>query len=558
MSRSKSMGRVTPCRRTDLLNQDKIGSEFHPTSDSFHESIIPLGLDRTLSCSWFPFKPLILLLTSTETMESIVFNERNQSDDGSTLKVPLMEPSGSLFPEAASPIVSVAPSSSEPQRGEAQPNVYRDVWAAVLFVIVQVAILVGGIREVPAVKGHAMGILGLVGISTIIALAMTILVLSVLMKFMESFLQLSIMLSMVGHLVVVIFCIWFRYYSALVTAMIFLLLSIYYVIRMQRRIPFAAANLRVALTAISLNGGILVYATAVTVVVHFVFGIFWLLTFMSQYHVREVCNNGTCDSQGSINPFILVALLFVLYWTKEVGKNVVHVTTAGVLGTYWFVPDDASTFWSPAIHDSYVRATTYSLGSICLGSLITSFLQTMRDVVHYLRHAQRRTTFGPSIILCILECMTGFLERVVSYFNKWAYVYIGLYGYDYISAGNKVMTLFLDRGWSTIINDQIVSRVLTLVSILIGLLSGCGGLLLSMAHPDWVRTFGDSASVAAFFLPALMGLGIAHIVMSVITSAVDTVVVAFAEAPLEFERNHPGLSSQLVTAWRHVYPDEFV
>jgi Plasma-membrane choline transporter len=492
-------------------------------------------------------------------MESIVFNERNPSDDGSALKVPLMEPSGSMFsegPSLQSPILSVAPSSSEPHRGEAQPNIYRDVWAAVLFLLVQIAILVGGIREVPAVKSG--GMLGLVGISTIIALLMTLLVLSILMKFMESFLQLGIMLSMIGHLVVVFFCIYFRYYAALFTAVLFLLFSIYYVIRMQRRIPFAAANLRVALTAISLNGGIMVYATAITIVVHFVFGILWLLTLMSQYHLREVCSNATCESQGTINPFILVALLFVLYWTKEVGKNVVHVTTAGVMGTYWFVPDDASTFWSPAIHDSYTRATTYSLGSICLGSLITSFLQTLRDIVHFLHHTQRRTSFGPNLILCMLECMAGFLERVVSYFNKWAYVYIGLYGYDYISAGTKVMTLFMDRGWSTIINDQIVYRVLTLVSTLIGLLSGCGGLLLSMAHPSWMSTFGDSALVIAFFLPALMGLGIAHIVMSVITSAVDTVVVAFAEAPLEFERNHPGLSSQLVTAWRHVYPDEFV
>lgn len=493
-------------------------------------------------------------------MESIVFNERNQSDDGSTLKVPLMAPSESLFSEgpSQSPILSVAPSSSEPHRGETQPNIYRDVWAAVLFVMVQIALFVCAVREITSYR--RAGLLRLMSISTGIALLTTFLVFKLLMKFMDSFLQLSIMLSMIGHLMVLLFCLSYRYYAALIPEVIFFLFSVYYVIRMQRRIPFAAANLRVALTAISLNGGLLVYAAAITMVVHILFGLIWLLAFMGQYHVDdETCSKEKgCVAESHINPFTLVALLFAFYWTKEVGKNVVHVTTAGVMGTYWFAPDEATTFWSPAIHDSYVRATSYSLGSICLGSLITSFLQTMHDIVYYLRHTLRRTTFGPSIVLCMLECMTGFLERVVSYFNKWAYVYIGLYGYDYISAGNKVMTLFMDRGWSTIINDQIVSHVLTLISILIGILSGCGGLLLCMAHPNWVHMFGENSSLAAFFLPALMGLGIAHIVMSVVTSAVDTVVVAFAEAPLEFERNHPGLSSQLVTAWRHVYPDEFV
>jgi hypothetical protein len=45
--------------------------------------------------------------------------------------------------------------------------------------------------------------------------------------------------------------------------------------------------------------------------------------------------------------------------------------------------------------------------------------------------------------------------------------------------------------------------------------------------------------------------------MSVVLSANNTVLVAFAEAPLEFERSHPGLYAQMVYAWRAVYPEEF-
>ena len=119
------------------------------------------------------------------------------------------------------------------------------------------------------------------------------------------------------------------------------------------------------------------------------------------------------------------------------------------------------------------------------------------------------------------------------------------------------MTLFVERGWTAIINDNLVVRVLNLVSLVIGALTGCVGLLLASVRPGWIEEFGSSSTLVAFSIPALIGTAMAYILMSVVASAVDTVVVAFAEAPMEFERNHPGLSSQLVAAWREVYPEEF-
>lgn len=136
-------------------------------------------------------------------------------------------------------------------------------------------------------------------------------------------------------------------------------------------------------------------------------------------------------------------------------------------------------------------------------------------------------------------------------------MYIGLYGYDYLTAGKRVMTLFSERGWTVIINDSMILRVLNLVSLMIAAMTGCIGVLLANANHSWISEFGASANATAFFVPFVVGLAVASILMNVIASAVDTVVVAFAEAPLEFERNHPGLSAQMVSAWRQCYPDEF-
>jgi len=54
----------------------------------------------------------------------------------------------------------------------------------------------------------------------------------------------------------------------------------------------------------------------------------------------------------------------------------------------------------------------------------------------------------------------------------------------------------------------------------------------------------------------VVGFLLASILMGVIESAVNTIIVCFAESPAEFERNHPILSMEMRGAWRMAYPDE--
>jgi hypothetical protein len=43
---------------------------------------------------------------------------------------------------------------------------------------------------------------------------------------------------------------------------------------------------------------------------------------------------------------------------------------------------------------------------------------------------------------------------------------------------------------------------------------------------------------------------------SLVSSAVNTVIVCYAEAPAEFQQNHPQLSEQMRISWRQAYPVE--
>lgn len=44
---------------------------------------------------------------------------------------------------------------------------------------------------------------------------------------------------------------------------------------------------------------------------------------------------------------------------------------------------------------------------------------------------------------------------MIQYFNQWAFVFVGLYGYNFLESGKNVINLFKTRGWTTIITDQV-------------------------------------------------------------------------------------------------------
>ena len=104
---------------------------------------------------------------------------------------------------------------------------------------------------------------------------------------------------------------------------------------------------------------------------------------------------------------------------------------------------------------------------------------------------------GNDLLLCLVECLLNCLEGIVEYFNKWAYIYVGLYGYGYVEAGKNVMRLFKSRGWDVIITDDLVSNTLLMMGIIVGLVMGAVGIILEIST-GWFDAFGESARPFAF------------------------------------------------------------
>lgn len=328
---------------------------------------------------------------------------------------------------------------------------------------------------------------------------------------------------------------------------VFFLIFLCYAKAVWSRIPFASVNLLTATTAIKANLGA-IFVAYLFVGIAFGWTILWSIALMgvsADVYIEADGNGGA----ASVNYGLLFVLFVSFFFTHQVIQNSVHATIAGTVGTWWFTPEDSGCC-SAGITGSLIRTFTTSFGSICFGSLIVAVIQALRALANAARDNDNQ------IFVCIADCILGCLQSIMEYFNKWAFVYVGLYGYSYLEAGKNVITLFKNRGWDAIIADDLISNVFFFLSLVVGLLTGAFGLIFVETNPDWFTGLSTTeAQSTAFALGFISGLVLTSIMMSTIASAVNTVIVCFAEGPAEFESNHPELSRKMRDTWISFYPD---
>jgi hypothetical protein len=432
-------------------------------------------------------------------------------------------------------------------KGEEQPKQFQDVAFSILFFL-HLTVMIGlGAMYGPAMVSQNAGnyssggeLTFIVSLCGLVAMGVSSVSLALMMKFPRELVRCALIFTVVTSLAFAIFLVMLGQLLFACLGFLNFAISICYACMVWNRVAFAAANLVTALTAIQANIGVAIVAYIFTFV-GFAWSLFWV-----------VAAGGTMNSLGQGALFLF---LVSYYWVHQVLFNTVHVTTTGVVGTWWFSPLEASSCCSSAVGSSFTRATTHSFGSICFGSLLVAVVQALRTMLDIARSQEGQE--GCNILVCLLQCVLGCIEGIIEELNKWAYVYVGLYGYSYLEAGRNVMVLFQQKGWTTIITDSMVENVLSMTSVGIGLVTGLVGLIIASSDQAVFYAMGfENPQLTGFIIGLLVGYVLSSILMSVISSAVNTVIVCFAEAPREFQQNHPELSNEMRSAWREAWPEE--
>ena len=115
------------------------------------------------------------------------------------------------------------------------------------------------------------------------------------------------------------------------------------------------------------------------------------------------------------------------------------------------------------------------------------------------------------------------------------------------------MGLFSNRGWDAIIADDLVGGAIFLTCVIIGLIIGGLGVAYASLDSTFNNLAGSSLTVA-FIVGLIAGLAIGSILLGTVASGVNTVIVMFADAPREFQQNHPELSTKMNECWQQFYP----
>lgn len=128
-----------------------------------------------------------------------------------------------------------------------------------------------------------------------------------------------------------------------------------------------------------------------------------------------------------------------------------------------------------------------------MGSLLVALVQALRQVLY---HAQQQDDC--QMLVCLIDCVLSCIQGIIEELNRWAYTYIGLYGYNYLDAGRNVITLFQNKGWTSIISENLVDNVLLMLSVAVGLITGLVGALVAQTDQNMFQTFGIGSGPGGF------------------------------------------------------------
>ncbi|XP_071729564.1 uncharacterized protein [Rutidosis leptorrhynchoides] len=229
--------------------------------------------------------------------------------------------------------------------------------------------------------------------------------------------------------------------------------------------------------------------------------------------------------------WILVVLSVSLIWTGAVVCNTVHVIVSRMVYLVLFHGGRQAESMPPnPLLQSLRYSVTTSFGSICYGSLFTAAIRTMRWQIR----GFRSIIGNNECLLCCVDLLFHVVETFVRFFNKYAYVQIGVYGNSFNHSARDAWELFQSTGVEALVAYDCSGAVLLMDTLLGGLITGtCAVIFTRVRHSDREIMMGLTALV--------MGMVLVGLAMVVVESAVTAIYICYAQDPLLIQRSYNNL-----------------
>ncbi|XP_020886366.1 choline transporter-like protein 2 [Arabidopsis lyrata subsp. lyrata] len=332
-----------------------------------------------------------------------------------------------------------------------------------------------------------------------------------------------------------------------------------------RRILMATSVLKVAAKVIGEVQALIIFP-AIPFAMLAIFYMFWLSAalhlFSSGQVVQNNCNNTNCCAYDLVlkkvncdrccgysiryTPHITIAIFFHLfgcYWATQFFIASSATVIAGSVASYYWAQGEAS----PEIpflpvFASMKRLARYNLGSVALGSLIVSFVESVRVILEAIRRRTKVSGTTPDHWFWRMAHYTsrGCLKSVewtIKSVNRNAYIMIAITGKSFCKssaiATELIISNILRIGKVNVIGDVI----LFLGKLCVSLFSALFGFLMLDSH----RYRSSHNKVSSPLLPVLacwaLGYIVATLFFAVVEMSIDTIILSFCQDSEENQGN---------------------
>ncbi|CAA6655656.1 unnamed protein product [Spirodela intermedia] len=312
-----------------------------------------------------------------------------------------------------------------------------------------------------------------------------------------------------------------------------------------RRILMATSVLKVAAKVIGEVQALIIFPTLPYVIL-VIFFMFWasaaLHLFSSGQIIRNECNVNCCSydlksNRHKYTPHITVAILFHLFgcfWVTQFIIASSSTVIAGSVASYYWTRGEVSEIPFLPVFSSLKRFLRYSIGSVALGSLIVSIVESIRFILESIR---RRLKFSDTVSESWMgratsfssQCCLGCIEWTIKSVNRNAYIMIAITGKGFFKASSiatgLIMNNILRIGKVNVIGDVILFLGKLCISLF------CTVFAFLMLDNHKFKSAHNKVSSPLFPVLVCWALGyiVATLFFAVVEMAIDTIILSFCQ-----------------------------
>jgi choline transporter-like protein 2/4/5 len=205
--------------------------------------------------------------------------------------------------------------------------------------------------------------------------------------------------------------------------------------------------------------------------------------------------------------------------------------TAGAIATFYW---ERSNMPAAPVKTAFNRTLRYHMGSIAIGSFIVAVVQFMRAILEYIDQKTKRMSDSNPILkyaMCIVKYCMWYLEKVIKFINRNAYILVAVKGYSYCYSAIKAVALIIMNALRMAAVNTVGDFLTWLGKIVVA--GCCGFIAFLLLDTDQYTDPTSSSYLTSPLLPVIFVMFIAYceadVFLSVYEMAVDTILLSFCE-----------------------------